>query len=280
MSWMKMAAGMAAFAVLGAVPGLAPRPAARAGDAPRAAVSEVMVLAGIDAALDQFPSLIQTQIEARRQDLAPEVAARLERALQDAFKPALLKGDAREMLAAHFQPEVFAEGLPWLRSPLGRRITQLEIDSGKDENQAALGEWVENLPQHPPPKDRIILVADVVRSTDTLTTVIEMIVLVAEPILQTLNAAADEAERRSQEELAVLLNAMRENLGDPIGRQLLLRGMYTYRDVSDADLTAYTAFLRSEAGGALYQALNAGMIAAMEQAGQRFGNSFPSVINP
>lgn len=243
-------------------------------------VAEVMVLSGIDAALEQIPALVTAQIESRRPDLPPRVAEKLERALLDAFKPALLKADARAALAGMYEREMFAQGLAWLRAPLGRRITQVEIDAGKEENQGALGAWVEDLMRHAPPKDRIILVADVVRSTDTLATVIEMIVLVAEPILQTLNALKPAEEQRSQEEIRIVLTSMRNSLEQPMGRELLIRSLYTYRDVGDEELKEYGKFLRSPAGQGLYKALNASMLAAIEQAGGRFADGFEAVIAP
>lgn len=243
-------------------------------------VAEVLELAGIDAALEQIPGLVMAQIESRRADMPPGVAGKLEHAMLEAFKPALLKADARAALGGMYEPGLFAQGLVWLRAPLGKRITQFEVDAGKDENQEALGAWVENLMQNAPPKDRIILVADVVRSTDTLATVIDMIVLVAEPIVQTLNALEPVEKQRSQDAIRTVLTSMRNSLEQPMGRQLLVRGMYTYRELSDAEIVSYIQFLRSPAGQGLYKGLNASMLAAIEQAGARFADGFEAVIAP
>lgn len=266
----RIAGGIAIFALLA----FSPEPA-RAQAPPE--ISEALSLAGMDAALDQVPGLIKAQVETRQEDLSSGLAGELERAMLEAFSPALLKADARATLAAQYEPGEFDQGLLWLRSPLGRRIVGLEIAAGKDENQAAMGEWIESIPRNPPSKDRIILVADVVRASDSLTIVIETIVLVAEPILQTLNAAAAEDEKRSPDEIRLLLGVMRDRLEDPMGRQMLLRSLYTYREASDEELSNYAAFLRSEAGQGLYQALNASVIAVLERAGGRFAESFGSV---
>ena len=53
--------------------------------------------------------------------------------------------------------------LIWLRSPFGRRITQLEEHASTAEAMAAMDSYAEGLALAPPEKER----ADLVRSLDT-----------------------------------------------------------------------------------------------------------------
>jgi hypothetical protein len=241
-------------------------------------VSEVMVLGGIDIALDQIPDLIAVQINSRRDQLDPAVVQRMESAMLEAYAPALLKADARVGVSQHYDAQVFEKARLWLRSPIGVAFTAMEIEAGKEENHAKLVQFVESLPTNPPTRERLVLVSNIIRATETLKTVIDMLVIVAEPILHTVNALAPPEEQRNPDQVEAMLAVMRDNLEEPMGKQIMIRSLFTYRDATEEQLTVYFSFLKSEEGQALYTALNTGIVVALENASERFAADLEQVI--
>lgn len=239
---------------------------------PLSAVREAMALAGIDAQLEQVPQAAVGQVEQRRERLPADLADWLAVNLAELFSARRMREAVEAEMVRTYDEARMAEALAWLRSPLGRKLTELEIEAGGTESQQRIDAFAEELNDRPPAQERVDRIGRMTRATESLEAGIEAITLLTLPMIYALNAISAPESRASADAISGVVDQMRERLRDPLAEQVVLRALYTYRSIDEDDLERYVTFLESDAGRHLYAGYNLGLLGAMFAAGQELGD--------
>lgn len=223
-----------------------------------ALIERVLTLAGANTQLAQVPTQLAAQLEARRAEFTPEAFGRVTTWLAEAFKPDALHASLAQSFEQAYDRETLEQVAAWLSRPLTQRLTGLEQAAMRPDAAAAQEAFFSQpgVAARPgeeddgragePSEARVVLLQRLLRATHATDTTLRVIRAVMAGIANAVNASLDRPPASPDElrEAAIDLEASRGQIED----RILARLLFTYRDVSDADLGAYVAFWESDAG--------------------------------
>lgn len=285
--------------VLTSLPGRQPLPVVTAPDAPRAdappveaAPAETAAVPpppGPDVIVRAGPATVDEILELS--GMRPQLPG-LVRALGAEYRPPagqLSEHDTAligQVVARHFAPErlyavirddfrrrVDQTGLDamavWFRSPIGRRITALEIAASKPEVAPKIEAFAAGLKTSPAPASRLELVQRLDWVTGASHETTELGLSIAGSVARAAAATAP-AERRTRAGLVERrVEEMRGQMAALIGQNVLAQMLYVYGPLSDAELKEYVDFLASPPGRAYGRAAQSALLRVVREVADR-----------
>ena len=217
-------------------------PAAARSAKVESAAEEVFRLSGLGAQVEILSALAQDDFERlpgqswRTDAMRDNVAAIFS---ADRLRVEILAGLRRRL-----EPDRTRSVLAWLRSPLARRIVRLESLPPSPDRAAEEAAYVNQLPATPPPAARLALIHRVERATEaTETTAVVMSATIA-----ALRRAVIPLSGGSVPGSVAELEAMDLGANELLRFRTVTAFLFIYRELSDADLARYAAFLESPTG--------------------------------
>lgn len=226
-----------------------PQPSAQADEALDLA-RRLVQRSGMATQLHAIPIQFEHSAAQHRGRVPAQVITLVTQAGKEAFQPDKLHEEVVRSVAAKMSPADMRDALEWLESGPGGRITAVEEAAATSVSQEAMTRYLDGLKTQPPSPQRVKLIGDVmsvanvVESSAGTLEAITLGIAVGFDAMQPLEkqAGADALQLRLRE--SNLRGQLLANLGAALPALML----YTYRDVSDADLTAYVKFMRTPAG--------------------------------
>jgi len=220
----------------------------------------LVVRSGLSVQLRSVPKGFEQQITQLRGQLPDAIYASLERAGKEAFKPEGLQAEIERSLPGKLKVAEMQKALAWLETAAGRRVTLAEELASATLDDAALRKFSEK----PVPARRKQLLQDLITATSAIDSTANLIEATSLGVAIGMDSTQPAQKRAGVAALRAQLQKVmpRDELKKTLASSLPGIFAYTYRDVSEADLAAYLAFLRG-AGGRKY---NAAMVEAFTQA--------------
>ena len=198
-------------------------------------------------------------------------------AIASAFAPETLLRRMHAELLRRVDPAASGPALAWLRSPLSQRIVALETASIAADRRQAVA-FVDALPAAPPAAARVALLHRIERAADVSLSSLAVGDAVRLAVRQSLGPVADPASAGQGGPAPFRLP-----VGEEHRLRVLLSMLLAYRDVGEADLGRYAAFLESPSGLWLtrvtHQALLAALAAEGPSAPSRPGRPTPAAAS-
>lgn len=239
----------------------------------RALVEEVLELYGVKEQVAQVPLLLQAQLEQERDQHPPEAYQALRQAFAQAYRAETLY----DRVIAHFEAAATTEQLlaarEWLRTPLSQKMTQLEAAAGTPQAQQEMQEFAASLGANPPSSDRVALAQELDAAVGATDTTIAISVATVRAVVKGVQPLLPAEQRMAEEEIEHEVMELEAELQQTMKYGTWLSFLYTYRSVSDQELTDYLAYWQSAEGRWLSRtagdALLEAVTAAAEDAGKR-----------
>ncbi len=233
---------------------------------PLALAGEVLALAGLDTRLAQ----LEREVEVRLGSLRPAARepGRLQAVIRRAFSRAALAVAARRVVAARLgEPEAQA-AVGWLRSPLGRRATELEGTLSSEGRSR----FVRGFPEVTPPPARLALARRLEAATGVAALNAEARTAVERGVAGAAAPLLLESRRPDEPGLDAWMERIESTAFEAVTGIL-----FAYRELEDAALEEMVRFREGPAGrwtsevyrDALLGAIRAGEARAAAAAGQR-----------
>jgi len=214
-----------------------------------ATVDEVLELSGARAQLAGLAaSLGSGYLLPRRHQLDARAGARVAGIIAQYFAPErfyVAIHDEMGRLVAREQLDAMAA---WFRSPLGRRVSELEVAASKSEAAPAAVAFAERLKSSPASPARLELVQRLDWVTGVSTDTAELALVIARSGARASATASDRRIRIGLVERRV--EEMRGEMGTMMSSMALAHMLYVYSPLTDAELKTYVDFLASPAGRA------------------------------
>lgn len=229
---------------------------------------------GLAVQLEAVPKGFTEQMGPLRGQVPEEFLIALADAGREAYQPKRMAQEIAQSLAQALKPDEMKRVLAWLETGVGRRVTLAEERASASMDDAALRRYAEQAKKEKPSGRRVQLLQDLIEATGSLEVTARIVegtalgVAIGLDSTQPVQKRAGAALLRKQIEKAMPKEQVKEQL------RLALPGLfaYTYREVGEADLAAYLAFLRSTDGkrcnDAIGEALTQSMVAASVRTGQ------------
>ena len=246
--------------------------AAQAQDAAQLA-QRLVERSGLAVQLQSVPKSFEDQMAAMRGKAPDELILALTDAGREAYRPEAMMQEITRNLADTLKPDEMRPVLAWLETGVGRRVTLAE-ERASSMNEESLQRYMEEIKAKPPGAQRRKLIEEVLEVTSGL----EFGARLLEGMALGVAIGMDSTQPAQKRAGVALLRKQIEQVmpKEQVKAQLRMAMPailgYTYREVSDADLGAYIAFLRSadgkRANDAITEAFTQAMVAASVRLGQ------------
>jgi len=212
-------------------------------------VLQVIEMSGMDQAIAAFPALFDAQFEQRkRAGNVTEIDLRIAKIIQTSFDQEAAGRNLYEFLKKNIDQKTLWDTIAWLETPVAIRITKEENKANSVEAQAETLRYIAGMQNNPPPPVRVAVINKLVKEAKLVESTIEGFINAMAGMMGAVNYALPDVQKVSKEQIKSKISDLKPMLEQSMGQQITLSTFYTYRNISNADLEKYIAFLSSDSG--------------------------------
>jgi len=245
-----------------------------------ASIDRLLEASGMRHSLSQLPTTMVAAMDAPQPgvDIPYDMRLALKDAATEAFQAEHMIGIVRSRMARDLSERQVGDVMAWLVAPLGKRITDLEKESSDPSAMQGIENYARALQKVPPAPARVALAQELNAATGSTEVAAALMESIALATALGLNAAQP---RQSQVPTEILQRDIKKAM--PQFRQqaesiVLVSILYTYRSLSDAELTQYVRFMQMPSGVAYARSGAAATREALTQATGRFMLAIPKAM--
>ena len=238
-----------------------------------ATAHRLMIRSGMSVQLRGFTGQIEAAFKQYSGKVDERILAALLEAAKEAYRPDLLQDDMTRRLAKKLTADDMENALTWLETDVGQRITQSEEVASAALDEQRLQGYAERLKSKPLAVRRAQLIAGLISATSALRAAAAMQEDIAMGVATGMDSMRPKERRVGEAGLrATVRKALStEQVQQVLAQQMPVMFAYTYRNISDADLVGYVAFLNSVAGKRYQDAMNGTLIEGLGRASVQLG---------
>jgi len=240
-------------------------------------LSTLMDKSGINASLMYFPDTLKAiaaQEKPAKCSASREAMSHFSMAVDGAFNAETLAHNMHAKLYDMMSLQDIEAVLAWLNSPLGQKITALEIQAASPQALAATEAQFSTLAQN---AARVALL----EKFNDATKMVEYTTILSEKMQTSVVKAfirnGASVKKVSLQALQVDLAKNRSRLRKNIAHEIKMSSLYTYQSLTDAEFKQYIDFLQSPLGQKYHTATIIALSQITAQAGERFGQLLMSI---
>lgn len=259
-------------ALLALLVAAAPAAYAQAGEAADLAQT-LVVRSGLAEQLKSYPKQVDQELAQAQGKLPDVLLAALRDAAKLSYNPAELQQDIARTLAKGLAPSDMQEAIAWLETGAGRRVTRAEERSSASLSPEAVQAYAEQASRKPLSGKRAASIAGLIEATKAVDHSVNLMESIALGIAVGMDAVQPVQNRVGFAALRERLQAAmpRDKMREAMGAGMPVVYGYMYREVSDADLTAYVKFNRSPLGTRYNEAVMKAFTEALTRASLGMG---------
>jgi hypothetical protein len=220
-------------------------PAPKAG---AASADEVLELSGVRPQLAATPAKMAGEFRPRSGRLNAEDTAALEQILARHFDAERLYGQVRAEFKRRADARKLGDVAEWLRSPLGAKITALEVAAGPQSDAAQRAIAFPPGGRGGPSAARVALVERIDWTAGITDGSLETMLAVARALAMAMNRALPPDERQTTAQIERHMQQLRGQARARLAQSTVAFMLYQYRSLEDDELQQYADFLASDAG--------------------------------
>lgn len=246
--------------------------------APAREMQEIFRSSGLEAQLASLDQVVSASLAPNLANVPESQAAVVRRAVLSEFNAPVLQQQVESRLAKRYDPTQAAATLRWLRTPLARRITQIEIEGASAESLKGLAEFAQTLQSMPPTHERLALALDFDRATGWSEFALEVSLASARAAMTAMSVVRPDEPRLRAKEIEAAIDAQREKLRVGLEQASLLSALYVYRNLTDAELQTYLDWARSDAGRWYHGAVRQTLLEVLTEVSARMGHTVATAL--
>jgi uncharacterized protein DUF4124 len=226
-------------------------------------VDDMLELSGVRAHLVGLARGIAKELRPAPGIMSAKDQASIDRVLAKSLRPEALYGLMREAFIPQIDRTNLEATAAWLRSPLGRRITMLEVATVDPSFEQKVADYNEEIKANRPSDRRVELIWRldwVMGSSDSSA---DLYATLSRGVTKAVSAAGPPERRLRPGQIDEQVAEIRTRVRQPLSAAHHEATRYAYRDLSDDELTAYVVFASSDAGRWYHHALHKAMISAV-----------------
>ena len=195
--------------------------------------------------------------------------------LRDSYRIDKIYPPVAETFSVRFNKKYLLSVIQWLKSPLGKKSTSLEVGANMPEmmNSAAAyrGEYDRML------EGRKQLIRDLEKAVRATELNIDIVAVSLFEMLKGMQVRMQGSGKMSSDQIDALVSSVRGVPREQITRDVLVALAYTYRSLSDQELDEMIRFYRSPEGSwfndTSIEAISSAIGKASREIGEKMGNS-------
>ena len=213
-----------------------------------ATVDELLELSGVKAQLVGMTGRLAGEFRPRQGQMSQKDAAAVGRIVERTLRHEKIYTLIRDELRRHVDQPKLDTAVAWLRSPLGRKITALEVASSEAGAEQKVAAYAATLRGNPSPARRIELLQRLDWVSGSTEVSLDILVATARSTAKAMSAALPPDRRLRPGQIENQATEVRARAGTLIAQEGLAGMLYTYRSLEDDEIEQYVRFEASEAG--------------------------------
>jgi len=244
------------------------------------AVNELMDLSGLRQQLQWVALATRADLQTRLGTLAAEERASVDRVAATAFAAERLQSLVVESLSAGVDDGKLMQALIWFRTPAGKKIAAAETAAGMPQAQKEIAAFAQARTNNPTDPKRLERLRSIDEVAGTSEFTFDAVMAVAEGLRRGVEPYLPVERRRSVGNIDSEIANARVKALEQLKTVTLTNLEFCYREISDADLDAYIAFLGSPGGRWLTIQVHQALLHAVRTSTQDAIGAIAEVIPP
>jgi len=245
----------------------------------QAAVNELYTKSGLEQQLGQFGPEVAAGFKGMK-NLTDEERYKVYELVIGAYDSKNLTPVLKAYLVNNLSEKDITSTLTWLNSPLGSQITKIEIDAssqdpGKDLEKKA---YIESLSTNPPSSQRIDLLNRLGDITNGAEFVYSVEIFMADMMMKAMPKDLTPEQKQAVQKARFRYDLMKDQIEGQIKQSQFTSGLYTYKDISDDQLSQYINFLSTPEGKEYTLTTESALKEAMKAPGQKIVDYIAAIL--
>lgn len=241
---------------------------------------ELMAKCGINEQLENMPEKTMAEVREcfKRNEtilgkMSDQVIADINGIIDRSFNPDTIRAILAEYIESQMSPDDMRSVIAWLDSPLGLKLTAIEKNASTPESYRAMVEAVPTLKQTPDYDERLKLVHEIDASVKATDLIVDRMINMQIITLTALGSAFPSMNLPPEQTMRENFEKNRNDISGAIGREIALSILFTYRDVSKAELKEYIRFMKTDYGTRYHNVIQEGSNKAYMFCGKKFSDA-------
>jgi hypothetical protein len=239
---------------------------AAASDDPKKVVDRVLDVSGTTEMFDSFPAMIDQQLAGQMGNIAGPDRAMFIDTMRAAFDPPKLRAAVAAKLIASYDEGSARSTIEWYEGPLGTTIRKADVAAQTPEAQEEMIAFAQAFQTTPPAPAKLEFVQRLDAATRSSELTVEMFRALMSGMMSGMAAMRTEGAP-SPSEIDTMIDQQMSQLAPMLQMQTLVGLMFTYRNLSETETTAYLAYAESDPGKWFAKNMGEGFIDGMSRAG-------------
>ena len=257
-----------------------PVPARDAASKAPATADEVLELAGVRTQLAATPTKMVGEFKPRGARLNADDAASLDQILARHFAADRVYAQVRGEFARRADARKLADVAEWLRSPLGAKITALEVAAAQEADAPQRMLAFTPGGRGGPSAARVALVERIDWTAGITDGALESTLAVARAMAMAINRALPPDERQTSAQIERQIQQLRGQSRAKLAQATIAFMLYQYRSLEEDELQQYADFLAGDAGRWYTATMSKAMNRTLAAAAQRAASDVIRAIPP
>lgn len=241
-----------------------------------ALIEELVIRSGIRHQIRQIPELMDQSLATQQNaQLSQEQIQALTSVMREAFEPERFEKEVIGHLGKSLKTPDIEKTLDWLDSPLGQRITDLENNAISPEAEMAIQKLMGQPLESQAFPEQLAQMKKIDKALHASELLTDFIVEIQITLLKGFTASLPDHGRAAIEQAKAALKQQRVQIRQMAERNFTVRSLYTYRPLSNVELSNYIDFINSPSGQRYHQAsfsaLRKAFLKACAEAGEKIG---------
>jgi hypothetical protein len=234
----------------------------RPSEAEKAALDNLLGHSGLKVQLESLSAGVRVQFLRGRGRLSGEDRVTIDRIVSERFAAETLYARIEREFERNFDGAKLAEALEWYGSPLGKRITGLELAA------LVVGAQAADLENIGPSSRRLELLQRLDVGGGASETTVDVTMVIVRNMVRAFQPVLPAVARLSRGQLEDKIAQARSRTLDQIRQACLLTMLFAYRELSDEELDRYVQFVESESGQWYMNLMNSALLTAVDRAAE------------
>ena len=248
-------------------------------------IQTLYIKSGIDKQVRQLPQLIRVNVlqafeqDDRTKEIPRHTKLAISGSVQQAFSPDRFKQTIIKEVRASMTVKDLDTVLKWLDSPLGKKLTRLEEAASTPETLSKVKEFAARLQQSPPTETRLNILRRLDAAVKATEANVEIVMNTQLAVAFAVVKSLPQEQQGSLKAIAAELKKNRPQVEAAMKSQTLIFSLYTYQNLTNAELERYIRFATSPAGEKYHRATLSGFKKAFLDGSIKWGNSIADILN-
>ncbi|MCL4502504.1 MAG: hypothetical protein M1438_11725 [Deltaproteobacteria bacterium] len=223
-------------------------------DQHEALVQELYIKSGLEKQMRELPASLQAGLDQppitgdRLIKPDQQVIMLMKALAPEAFAPELLKEEMLPEFRTKLTTGDLKTILKWLNSPLGMKCTRLEEEASTPEAYIETKKYGESLKKSPPTAKRLRLIQKFDAAVQATKNSVSTFINIQTAVSLGINASLPSEQQQSLADIRREVNQSRPEIEANMKLETLMSLLYTYRNLTGAEIGQYIKFASSKAG--------------------------------